>query len=100
MNRYIINGGPVIAKHNYSRGQGVALAVRDDPRLDGQLEVEVLTLVDELVSPSGSSKAHGTGRPAADRPGPAACCRSDPCYSSGQIRLVAIILDGQIRRLD
>ena len=51
-----------------ARGQGVALAVRDDPRLDGQLEVEVLTLVDELVSPSGSSKAHGTGRPAADRP--------------------------------
>ena len=51
-----------------ARGQGVAQAVRDDPRLDGQLEVEVLALVNELVSPSGSSTAHGTGRPAADRP--------------------------------
>ena len=32
-----------------ARGEGVAQAVRDDPRLDGQLEVEVLALVDELL---------------------------------------------------
>ena len=49
-------------------GEGVAQAVTDDSCLDGQLQVEVLALVDELVSPSGSSTAQGTGRPAADRP--------------------------------